>query len=521
MSTTPRAVVIGAGLGGLSAAIRLLEQGYAVTVLERREGLGGRAYQLVDRGYTFDMGPSLITMPWLLDELYALAGTRTEDQLRLRPLDPFYRIHWTDDLRTFDFSADHERMKAEVARFSVADAARYDAFMARSKAIYEEGILVAGRKPFLGLGEFLKLVPTMLRLDAIRSLEGFVGRYFSEPHVRQAFDFHSLFIGGDPSRVPAIYTALTYLQVAEGVWYADGGVHSVVRSLASLIRGGGGIIRTGEPVAAIETDRGRVTGVRTVGGERIPADVVVSNADASMTRARLLDRRERDALPWRLRRPSQTMSALLLFLGTTRPFPRLHHHTLIVGDDYHGFVRDVTRRKRIPETLSLYLHAPSRTEPAMAANGGESIYALLPAPNLRSGDDWVTRGPELRDRVVRFLEHDFGLGGLARSIAVEHTFTPADFATQLGAVDGNAFAIEPTLLQSAYFRQPNRDRTVGGLYYVGAGTHPGGGIPGVLLTAEVTGELIRADAAAGRVARPAGPRALPFTTGRMPGEVAA
>ena len=507
MGTDAQAVVIGAGLGGLAAAVRLLEQGYRVTVLERREGLGGRAYQLRDGGYTFDMGPSLITMPWLLDELYALAGTSTADQLRLRPLDPFYRIHWTDDARTFDFSGSPERMRAEVARFSLTDAAHYDAFMDRSRAIHEQGILVAGRKPFLGLGEFLRLVPTMARLDAIRSLSGFVGRHFSEPHVRQAFDFHALFIGGDPSRVPAIYTALSYLQVADGVWYAGGGVHAVVRSLADLIRGGGGEIRTGDPVAAIETDGGRVTGVRTVGGDRLPADVVVSNADASMTRTRLLDRRERDALPWRLRRPSQTMSCFLLFLGTTRQWDRLHHHTLIVGDDYRGFIRDVTRRHRISDDLSLYVHAPTRTEPAMAPPGGESIYVLLPVPNLRSGDDWAVRGPDVRDRVVRFLEHDFGLDGLAASIEVEHTFTPADFASQLGAADGNAFATEPTLWQSAYFRQPNRDRTVGGLYFVGAGTHPGGGIPGVLLTAEVTGELIRADGTSGRIRRPGGPPA--------------
>lgn len=506
MTSQSRAIVIGAGLGGLAAAIRLLAQGYDVTVLERREGLGGRAYQLRDGGYTFDMGPSLITMPWLLDELYAIAGTTTAEQLRLRPLDPFYRIWWTGDPRHFDFCGPADRMKAEIARFSPADALRYDDFIARSKAIHEQGILIAGRKPFLRLIDFAALVPTMLKLGAIRPLSSFVARYFAEPHVRQAFDFHSLFIGGDPGRVPGIYTALSYLQVADGVWYADGGVHSVVRSLASLIERGGGTIRTSTPVAGIETVGGRVTGVRTAAGEVLPADVVISNADASLTRQRLLGGREPDALPWRLRRPSQTMSCFLLFLGTTRRWEKLHHHTLIVGRDYEGFIADVTRRRRIPADLSLYLHAPSRTEPEMAAPGGESIYILLPVPNLASGDDWSVRGPELRDRVVRFLEHDFGLEGLSDSIAVEHAFTPADFASELGAADGNAFAIEPTLLQSAYFRQPNRDRTVAGLYYVGAGTHPGGGIPGVLMTAEVTGELIRADAREGRVALPGGRR---------------
>jgi phytoene desaturase len=499
MSGRVRAVVVGAGLGGLAAAVRLLEQGYDVTVVERRAAPGGRAYQLVDGGYTFDMGPSLITMPWLLDELFALGGSSLERELRLHALEPFYRIHWTDDERTFDFSGDHERMRAEVARFSHRDAERYDAFMEHSRRIYEEAILVAGRKPFLRLLDFAALVPAMLRLGAIRSLAGMVARYFEEPHVRQAFDFHSLFIGGDPYRVPAVYAALSYLQVAEGVWYADGGVYSVVRALAGLIERGGGRLRTGEPVTRIDTHDGRVTGVTTAGGEHIPADVVVSNADASITRPGLLGQSDRDALPWRLRRPSRTMSCYLLFLGTTRRWDRLSHHTLIVGGDYRGFIRDVTRRGRVPSDLSLYLHAPSRTEPGMAREGGESIYVLLPVPNLRSGDDWGVRGPELRDRIVRFLEDDFGLEDLSASIAVEHAFTPADFASQLGAADGNAFGIEPTLFQSAYFRQPNRDRRVAGLYYAGAGTHPGGGIPGVLLTAQVTGELIRRDARAGRI----------------------
>jgi phytoene desaturase len=499
VSQRVRAVVVGAGLGGLAAAVRLLEQGYDVTVVERREGPGGRAYQLVDGGYTFDMGPSLITMPWLFEELFALAGSSLGRELRLRPLEPFYRIHWTDDPRTFDFSGDHDRMRAEVARFSAPDAERYDAFMEHSRRIYEQAILVAGRKPFLRLVDFVALVPSMLRLGAIRSLAGMVGRYFEEPHVRQAFDFHSLFIGGDPYRVPAVYSALSYLQVAEGVWYADGGVHSIVRALVGLIERGGGRVRYGEPVTRIDTRDGRVTGVTTAGGEHLPADIVVSNADASITRPALLGRSDRDALPWRLRRPRRTMSCYLLFLGTTRRWDRLSHHTLIVGGDYRGFIRDVTQRARVPSDLSLYLHAPSRTEPAMAREGGESIYVLLPVPNLRSGDDWEARGPELRGRIVRFLEEDFGLDGLSGSIAVEHAFTPADFAARLGAADGNAFGIEPTLFQSAYFRQPNRDRTVSGLYYAGAGTHPGGGIPGVLLTAEVTGELIRRDARSGRI----------------------
>lgn len=500
-STPLRVVVVGAGLGGLATAIRLQAAGHQVTVVERRERIGGRAYQLRDAGYTWDMGPSLITMPWLLDELYALAGTRTADHVTLRPLDPFYRIRWSDDPRWFDFVGERDRMVAEIAKFSAADATRYDAFMAASRAIHEEGILVAGRRAFTSPGPFARLVPTMLRLDAIRSLRGFVGSYFRDPRVRMVFDFHSLFIGGDPWRVPAIYTALSYLQVADGVWYADGGVYALVESLGRLIESGGGRIATGRRVEAIETRDRRVTGVRLAGGERIVADVVVSNADAGVTRRRLLEPHVPDTAPWRWLRPRQTMSAFLLYLGTDRPFPALTHHALLVGEDYPGFVRDVTRRRRVADTLALYVHAPSRTEPAMAANGGDSLAVLLPVPNLGSGDDWCERGPELRERVLDFMERDFGLDGLRASIIVEHAMTPADFRRELEAPLGNAFATEPVLWQSAWFRQPNRDRTVRGLYYVGAGTHPGGGIPGVILGAGVTADLVAADLAAGRVAR--------------------
>jgi phytoene desaturase len=499
---TPRplhAVIVGAGLGGLAAAIRLQAAGHRVTVVERRAEIGGRAYQLRDGGYTWDMGPSLVTMPWLLDELYALAGTSTADQVTLRPLDPAYRIRWSNDPRHFDFVTDGDRMKGEIGKFSAADAARFDAFIAASRAIHEQGILVAGRQAFLEPVSFAKLVPTMLRLDAIRSLRGFVGKFFADPQVRMVFDFHSLFIGGDPWRVPAIYTALSYLQVADGVWYTDGGVYSIVRSLGKLIERGGGTILTGERVDAIESTDRRITGVRLASGERIEADLVVSNADSTMTRRRLLDPEVPDRAPWRWIRPRHTMSCFLLYLGTSRQFPQLEHHTLLVGEDYPGFVRQVTRKRTIADTLALYVHAPTRTEPGMAANGGDSLAVLLPVPNLGSHDDWSVRGPELRERVLDFMERDFGLHGLRESIVVEHSFTPVDFKREMEAPLGNAFAIEPVLWQSAYFRQPNRDRVLNGLYYVGAGTHPGGGIPGVILGAGVTGDVIAGDIAAGRL----------------------
>jgi phytoene desaturase len=368
--------------------------------------------------------------------------------------------------------------------------------MEASRRIHEEGVLVAGHRSFLRAADLAALVPAMVRLGALRTLSGFVGHYFREPHVRQAFDFHSLFIGGDPDRVPAIYAALVYLQIADGIWYAEGGTYSLVESMAELIRRGGGRIVTGDGVDRVLHAGGRVRAVRTDSGAEVPADVVVYNGDVT-GRDRVLPDAP-DVLPWRLRPLRTTMSAYLLYLGTDRTFPRLLHHTLVVGDDYRGFIREVTHQRRLPTSFSVYIHAPTRTEPAMAPDGGDSLYVLLPVPNLRSGDDWTVVEPLVRDRLLDWLEGPVGLAGLRSSIVVEHAWTPLTFRDTLGATDGNAFAVEPTLQQSAYFRQPNRDRVVAGMYYVGGGTHPGAGLPGTLLTAEVTAGLIRADLAGRR-----------------------
>lgn len=483
----PRAVVIGSGLGGLAVAIRLLAAGMKVTVLEGQPAPGGRASRIQDAGFTFDTGPSLITMPEVIEELFAVAGTATARELRLHRLDPFYRISWEGEERTFLFSGHRDAMREQIGKFDAEDREHYDAFLAATRRIYQEAILVAGRQSFLRLSDFLALVPAMLRLGALRSVEGFVGRFFREPHVRQAFDFHPLFVGGAPFRVPAVYAALAYLQIEQGVWYAEGGVYALVEALARLVAAGGEL-RIDCRVTEILHDGRRVRGVRTEHEEVIEAEYVVSNADVVTTQC-LLGRRPRV--------PHLTMSCYLLYLGTNREFPQLHHHTLLVGRDYGGFVRGVTVEGRLPASLSLYLHAPSRTERGMAAPGGESISVLLPVPNLSHGEDWARQEPAIRERVLDVLESEEGLAlhGLRDSIVVEHAWTPLDFRDRLGAAQGNAFGPEPTLFQSAYFRQPNRDRRLEGLYYVGAGTHPGAGIPGVLMTAAVTAELMQKEMA--------------------------
>jgi phytoene desaturase len=476
-----RVVVIGSGLGGLGAALRLQGAGHDVVVLEQREAPGGRASQLRDGGFTWDTGPSLVTMPWVLEETFAAGGLDLHAEVALERLDPFYRIFWAGDDRHLDFVPEPERMKAEIARFSPRDAAAFDGFLAALRPIYEDGILGAGRRPFLRAGDLARFTPRMLRLGAALPLHRMVARHFEHPRIREAFSFHSLFIGGDPFRVPAIYGALVYLQFLDGVWYARGGVFALVEAMARALD-----VRCGERVARIETAGGGVTGVVTAGGERIAADVVVHNGDVLRVHE-LLGRRP----PLRRLRP--TMSCLLLYLGTDRRFERLEHHTLMVGRGYREFITDVTRRGRLARTFSTYLHAPSRSEPGMARAGGDSICVLLPVPNLRGAVDWGAEGDAVRDALVADLETTFGLEGLDAATVVEHRMTPVDFAEGLGAADGNAFAVEPTLQQSAWLRPHNRDARVAGLYLVGGGTHPGAGIPGVLLGAEVTAGLVAAD----------------------------
>jgi phytoene desaturase len=477
-----KVIVVGAGLGGLGTALRLQGAGHDVTVVEQLPAPGGRASQLIDGQYVWDTGPSLITMPWVLDETFAAGGLTFRDEVQLSSLEPYYRIHWAGEDRHLDFMTDRDGMQAELAKFSSNDARAFDGFLAALRPIYEEGILAAGRRNFdspLALAGFL---PTMARLGAALPLHTFVSRHFEHERVREAMGFHSLFIGGDPFRVPAIYGALVYLQFLDGVQYARGGVYSVVQAMARHLD-----VQCNTTIERIEHHGGRVRGVRTADGALLRADAVVWNGDAIML-DRVLGVRPQ------LRTRRTTMSALLLYLGTDRPFPRLQHHTLMVGTGYKRFIKDVTSRRRMPANFSTYIHAPSRTDDGMAPAGTDSIAILLPVPNLRSGDTWdADHTRAVAAAVVDDLDATFGLTGLADATVVEHHMTPVDFRDRYAAVDGNAFALEPTLHQSAAFRVPNRHPKIRGVYAVGGGSHPGAGVPGVLFGAEVTAGLIAAD----------------------------
>jgi phytoene desaturase len=486
-------VVVGAGFGGLAAAIRLQANGHQVTLVEKRSQVGGRAGQLKLDGFTFDTGPSIITAPHLLDDLWASAGATLQDDVDLVPLAPYYRIAFADG-RRFDYGGAPEQVEAQVRAFDPAAVEGYRRFMDATRHIYQRAFQDLAGQPFHRLGTFLKLVPELLRLNAAQSVYDFVSRFFRDPQLRTVFSFHPLFIGGNPFRASAIYSIVPFLERQGGVWFARGGMYALVQAMHTLFERLGGRTRLAAPVAEVLVNEARrATGVRLESGERLSADAVVLNADVAAAYMRLLPARFRRRMTdRRLRGYRYSMSCFLLYLGLDRQYPeQLLHHTIVMAPRYRGLIADIFDGHGLPPDMSLYLHAPTRTDPSMAPPGGESLYVLAPVPHLGRGIDWERQAQPFRDRIVRFLEHEFGLAGLAQAIRVERRYTPLDFRDDLSSYLGSAFSIEPTLLQSAWFRPHNLSEDVDGLFVVGAGTHPGAGLPGVLLSAKITSRLVQ------------------------------
>jgi phytoene desaturase len=485
-----RIAVIGAGFGGLAAAIRLQASGLPVTLLEARAHPGGRAGQIKEQGFTFDMGPTLITAPHLLEELWQLAGRHLHEDVELISLSPFYRILFADG-RSFDYWGIAEQDEAEIARFEPRDVQGYRAFLAETKHIYERAFVDLAGQPFLTPGDLLRVTPELIRLGGHRSVYSFVARYFRHPYLRMVFSFHPLFIGGNPFRASAIYSIVPYLERLGGVHFARGGMYTLVQAMANLFCSLGGEIRYNAPVEEILLEKRQARGVHLQDGTALSANAVVANSDVAQTYLKLLPR---EYLPGSIERYRYSMSCFLLYLGIKREYMHLRHHTIIMPERYRELICEIFDGRGLPADLALYLHTPTRTDATMAPPGCESLYVLAPVPNLAHGVDWTHEATAFRDRIIQFLEQQCGLAGLSENIVTEHMFTPLDFASQLRSHLGTAFSIEPTLLQSAYFRPHNRSNTLDGLYFVGAGTHPGAGIPGVLLSADLTSRLVYNDA---------------------------
>jgi len=487
--SAPHAVVIGSGLGGLAAAVRLGARGYRVTVLERLDVPGGRACVFRQDGFTFDAGPTIITAPFLLEELWRLCGRRLGDDVELRPLSPFYRIRF-DDGAVFEQSGGREAMRAQVARFSGPDVAGYERLMRLSEAIYAVGFERLGDVAFGRVRDMLRVVPDLVRLGSYRTVYGLVSACVKDPRLRIALSFHPLLIGGNPFAVTSIYALIACLERRFGVHFAMGGTGRVVAGLVRLIEGQGGTVRCGEEVEAITVRDRAASGVRLASGRELAADVVVSNADASWTYRHLLPgRRRRRWTDRRLERARYSMGLFVWYFGTRRRYPEVGHHTILLGPRYRGLLEDIFERKVLAPDPSLYLHRPTATDSSLAPPGCDAFYVLSPVPHLASGIDWRAAAEPYRQRLARRLAETV-LPGLERHVVTSRVLTPQDFRDRWLAYRGAAFGLEPVLSQSAWFRPHNRSEELERLYLVGAGTHPGAGVPGVLSSARVLDRLV-------------------------------
>ena len=485
----PHAVVIGSGFGGLAAAIRLGARGYRVTVVDRLDKPGGRAYVHRLNGHVFDAGPTVVTAPFLFEELWTLCGKRMEDDIDLRPVTPFYRIRF-DDGQTFDYTGDAAAMRSEVGRLAPGDVEGYERFLTMSEEIFKVGFEQLAHVPFSRWTDMARILPDMVKLQSYRTVYGLVSKYVKDERLRQVLSFHPLLVGGNPFSTTSIYTLIAFLERRWGVHFPIGGTGALVGGLVGLIEGQGGSVRLSTEVKQILVENGRACGVLLAGGERLEADVVVSNADSAWTYRYLVPSEARHRWTDRkIERANYSMGLFVWYFGTKVQYPDVAHHTILLGPRYKGLLEDIFVRHVLADDFSLYLHRPTATDPALAPPGRDSFYVLSPVPNLQSGTDWRSEVERYRKSVERYLERSV-LPGLSGNITESLTMDPQDFQDRLLSFRGAAFGIEPVLTQSAFFRPHNESEDIERLYLVGAGTHPGAGLPGVLSSARVLDRVV-------------------------------
>jgi phytoene desaturase len=491
-----QALVIGAGLGGLASAMRLGAKGWRVTVVDRLDRPGGRGSSITDQGHRFDLGPTIVTVPQMLRDLWAACGRDFDADVDLRPLDPFYQIRFQDG-RHFTMRPGVAAMRAEVERLSPSDLPGFDRFLKDATARYHFGFENLGRRPMHKLWDLIKVLPTFAVMRADRSIHGHAAARVKDPALRFALSFHPLFIGGDPFRVTSMYALVSHLESAFGVHYAMGGVQAIADAMTRVIEAQGGTVRLKTEADEIIVEKGRAAGARLKSGEEIPAEVTISNADPGFTYGTLL--RNHKKRRWTDKRLAKSRWSMGLFVwyfgtkGTRHLWKDAGHHTILVGPHYSEHIRDLFRTGTITEDMSLYVHRPTVTDPTAAPFGDDTFYALSPVPHLgHNAADWSTFTETYKHRVARML--DTLIPGFRNHITAERVFTPETFRDRYHSPYGAGFSLEPRILQSAWFRPHNVSEELPGLYLAGAGTHPGAGVPGVIGTAEILDQLIAAPA---------------------------
>jgi phytoene desaturase len=485
----PHAIVIGSGFGGLAAAIRLGARGYRVTAIEKLEQAGGRAAVFRQDGFTFDCGPTIITAPHMLEELWTLCGRKMSDDIELRAIDPFYRICFEDG-KAFDYSGDPQRMREEVARFEPGDVAGFERFVKASEDIFKVGFEQLVDQPFGSFFDMVKIAPQLLRLESYRSVYSLVSKHIQNEQLRTLLSFHPLLVGGNPFAASAIFCLIAFLERKWGVHFAMGGMGAVVKGMVGLIEGQGNALRLDAPVKRIDVAKGRAVGVTLESGEKIAADIVVSNADSAWTyRTLIAPEHRRRWTDKKVEGMRYSMGLFVWYFGTKKRYENVQHHTILMGPRYRELLGDIFDRKHLADDFSLYLHRPTATDPTLAPPGCDAFYVLSPVPHLESGVDWTKAAEPYRKRISDYLSKT-QLPDLEANLVSQRILTPLDFETRYLSFRGAAFGMEPILTQSAWFRPHNRSEDIENLFLVGAGTHPGAGVPGVLASARVLDAVV-------------------------------
>ena len=489
VNNSERALVIGAGFGGLAVAIRLALKGYDVQVLERLGSAGGRAYVHHRHGFTFDAGPTIITAPFLLEELWKMCGKKMSDDVDLRAMDPFYQVRFADG-RIFNYTGDLERMKAEVAKFSPEDLPGYLQFLDEAENCYKLAFEDLGDVAFDGIGDLIKAMPNLIKMRAWNNLYSLVAKYIKDPQLREVMSFHPLLIGGNPFSVSSAYALINSLERKWGVYSAMGGTGAIIKGLVGLLNGLGVSIRYASTVKKINIVDNKVTGVTLENGDVLYANMVVSNADTAWTYKNLIDPEYRKV--WtdkKIENGKYSMSLFVWYFGTKKQYSQVPHHMMLLGKRYKELLDDIFKRHHLAKDFSLYLHRPTATDPSLAPDGCDTFYVLSPVPHLDSGTNWAEVAESYRQSIAKMLSETV-LPGLEENLVESFVMTPQDFQDRLLSYKGAAFGLEPLLTQSAWFRPHNRSEEIDGLYMVGASTHPGAGIPGVLSSAKALDSLI-------------------------------
>lgn len=485
----PSAVVIGTGFGGLAAAIRLGARGYRVTMFEKRDKAGGRAYCVQKNGHVFDMGPTVVTAPHLFEELWTLSGKRMSDYVDIRQVDPFYWVRF-DDGTSFDYTGDERAMFDQVKELTPKDLEGYREFLKMSEKIFRVGFEKLSDVPFSSIWSMVKIAPLMMRLKSYKTVYDLIASYIGNEKLRQLLSFHTLLVGGNPFSTTSIYALVAYLEQKWGVHFPMGGMQALVQGMVDLVEENGGRITYNTEVKKIVVKNGRAVGVQLPDGIEIAADVVISNADVAWTYRELLDESVRKR--WTNRKIDNmkySMSLFVWYFATKRKYDHVKHHSILLGPRYKDLLADIFDRKVLAKDFSLYMHRPTATDPTLAPDGRDTFYVLSPVPHLGADIDWSKSAEPYRASIERHLEKTV-LPGLHDAIDVSFYMTPQDFRDELLSVNGAGFAMQPVLTQSAYFRPHNESEEIDGLYIVGAGTHPGAGLPGVLCSAKIADKLI-------------------------------